>query len=65
MCQSVASPRSAEYWHIGEITIRFGSVTPRSVNGENNAVMEAARVQRKERISVARTSRACRRAVGQ
>lgn len=46
MCQSVALPRSAEYWHIGEITIRFGRVTPRSVNEENSAVMEAARQER-------------------
>jgi hypothetical protein len=39
MCHAVASPRTAEYWHIGETTMRFGSVTPRSVKGENRALM--------------------------
>src|SRR5262245_63148590 len=28
MCQSVIEPSSAEYWHIGETTTRFGSVMP-------------------------------------
>ena len=35
-CQSVPSPSSAEYWHIGATTIRFGIVTPRRVNGVNS-----------------------------
>src|SRR5471032_2525241 len=39
MCHALASPRSAEYWHIGETTMRFGTVTLRSVNGENSALM--------------------------
>src|ERR1051326_9507898 len=29
-CQSVIAPSSAEYWHIGETTMRFGSVMPPS-----------------------------------
>src|SRR5262245_40426595 len=29
-CQSVIEPSSAEYWHIGDTTMRFGSVTPPS-----------------------------------
>src|SRR5205085_7098013 len=29
-CQSVMEPSSATYWHIGETTMRFGSVTPPS-----------------------------------
>src|SRR5215212_7248310 len=32
-CQSVMLPSSAEYWHIGETTMRFGSVTPPSSIG--------------------------------
>ena len=28
MCQSLAAPSSAEYWHIGDTTTRLGSVTP-------------------------------------
>src|SRR3970282_900874 len=27
-CQSLMQPSSAEYWHIGDTTMRFGSVTP-------------------------------------
>ena len=38
-CQSVAAPSSAEYWHIGETTIRLGSATPRSDKGWNRALM--------------------------
>src|SRR5260221_2390041 len=29
-CQSVMRPSLAEYWHIGETTMRLGSVTPPS-----------------------------------
>ena len=32
-CQSSAKPSTLEYWHIGETTIRFFSVMPRSVSG--------------------------------
>src|SRR5438270_14099417 len=32
-CQSFMQPSSAEYWHIGETTMRFGSVTPPSWMG--------------------------------
>ena len=42
MCHAVASPRSAEYWHIGETTMRLGSVTLRSVSGEKSALMDYA-----------------------
>ena len=28
-CQSVALPSWAEYWHIGEMTMRFGSSSER------------------------------------
>ena len=38
-CQSLASPFSAEYWHIGATMMRLGSVRPRSVIGENRALM--------------------------
>src|SRR5205085_12648274 len=29
-CQSFIEPSSAEYWHMGEMTMRFGSVMPPS-----------------------------------
>src|SRR3954469_23871166 len=32
-CQSLMLPSSAEYWHIGETTMRLGSVTPPSSSG--------------------------------
>ena len=38
-CQSLASPFSAEYWHIGATMMRLGSVRPRSVIGENRALI--------------------------
>ena len=37
-CQSVAQPSSAEYWHIGETTMRLGSATPRSAMGSNRCM---------------------------
>ena len=36
------APFSAEYWHMGETTIRLGSVTLRRVMGVNNALMTAS-----------------------
>ncbi|MGF6600756.1 hypothetical protein P3T23_005495 [Paraburkholderia sp. GAS448] len=39
MCQECALPSMATYWHIGDTTMRFGSVTPRSVNGENSELI--------------------------
>ena len=38
-CQSLASPFSAEYWHIGDTMMRLGSVRPRNWIGENRALM--------------------------
>src|SRR5258706_2477731 len=35
-CQSVMEPSSAEYWHIGEMTTRLGSVMPPSWMGSNS-----------------------------
>jgi len=35
----VASPRTAEYWHMGETTMRLGRVRPRNVIGEKRALM--------------------------
>src|SRR5688572_18521588 len=32
-CQSVGEPSSAEYWHIGEMTTRLGSVMPPRSSG--------------------------------
>jgi hypothetical protein len=37
-CQSVGKPLIAEYWCIGGTTMRFFSVTPRIVIGENSSV---------------------------
>ena len=36
-CQSVGTPFSAEYWHIGETMIRLRNVTLRSVSGCKSA----------------------------
>src|SRR5262245_2306880 len=38
MCQSLPTPSSALYWHIGETTTRLGSSRPGSLMGENNAL---------------------------
>src|SRR5471030_326261 len=38
-CQSLASPLTAEYWHIGATMMRLGSLRPRSVIGENRTLM--------------------------
>src|SRR5258705_10682331 len=35
-CQSLANPSWLEYWHIGETTMRWGSVRPREVNESNS-----------------------------
>src|SRR3982074_748604 len=35
MCQSVAQPSTAEYWHIGDTTMRLARGTLRSLKGEN------------------------------
>jgi hypothetical protein len=34
----LAEPLSELYWHIGDTTTRLGSVSPRSVIGENRAL---------------------------
>ena len=36
MCQSVAEPSAAEYWHIGAITILLARLRVPISNGENN-----------------------------
>ncbi len=33
MCQSVAEPSSALYWHIGDTTMRLASARPRRAMG--------------------------------
>src|SRR6267154_4451544 len=38
-CQSLASPFTEEYWHIGATMMRLGSSRPRSFIGENRALM--------------------------
>src|ERR1043166_4954324 len=40
MCQSVALPSSALYWHIGDTTMRLASSSGPSLIGENRADME-------------------------
>ena len=42
MCHALARPSLAEYWHMGETTIRLGKVTLRSVIGENSALMQSS-----------------------
>src|SRR4051795_5539529 len=41
-CQSVGTPSSAEYWHIGDTTMRFFKFRPRSLIGENRALMRGS-----------------------
>src|SRR5579863_1677298 len=41
-CQSFAEPLLELYWHIGETTTRLGSVSPRSVIGENRTLAISA-----------------------
>src|SRR3954452_15560274 len=38
-CQSFAEPCLELYWHIGETTMRLGSVRPRSCNGAKSALV--------------------------
>src|SRR5260370_27038006 len=38
-CQSLASPSTEEYWHIGATMMRLGSVRPRSLIGIKRALM--------------------------
>src|SRR3979411_1380420 len=38
-CQSLASPSTDEYWHIGATMMRLGRLKPRSLIGENKALM--------------------------
>src|SRR3954451_726554 len=38
-CQSLASPSSDEYWHIGATMMRLASARPRSFIGENRVLM--------------------------
>src|SRR6185295_1948239 len=38
-CQSLASPSTDEYWHIGATMMRLVSVRPRSLIGVNRALM--------------------------
>src|ERR1700679_3784943 len=39
MCQSFGTPSSAEYWHMGDTTMRFLSVMSFRRNSENSADM--------------------------
>src|SRR5512134_919999 len=38
-CQSVMPPSTAEYWHMGAITIRFASFSPPTVSGLNRTLI--------------------------
>jgi hypothetical protein len=38
VCQSVAAPPTAEYWHIGDTTMRLANFSSRNENGENRDV---------------------------
>src|SRR6266436_9040635 len=44
-CQSLASPLSAEYWHIGATMMRLRSFSSRSLIGENRALMSGCPVR--------------------
>src|ERR1700735_1551890 len=45
LCQDVARPSSAEYWHIGATTMRLGKLRLRRVCGENKEGMDAPGVR--------------------
>ena len=47
-CQSVAHPFSAEYWHIGAMTIRLRNVSDPIRKGVNSAIMTALEVSQFE-----------------
>ena len=51
-CQSLASPFSAEYWHIGATMMRLASLRSRSLIGENRALMGNILDGRKEMSSL-------------
>src|SRR5438128_4886718 len=38
VCQSVAHPSMAEYWHIGDTTMRLARLSLRSLKGENSVL---------------------------
>jgi hypothetical protein len=48
----LASPSTAEYWHIGATMMRLGSVRPRNVIGENKALMGECPVKRDMRVKL-------------
>ena len=66
-CQSAARPSTAEYWHIGETTMRLASARPRSAKGSNRATECAprggGRWQRGSRAPAATRARGGRAAV--
>ncbi len=41
-CQSLATPSMALYWHMGETTMRFLSVRPRTANGVKSSGVDKA-----------------------
>ncbi|MCC2633832.1 MAG: hypothetical protein K0S48_1718 [Ramlibacter sp.] len=52
MCQSVAEPSSAEYWHIGAMTMRLARRRAPMEKGSNRRLMPAG--YRKDRLPCAR-----------
>jgi hypothetical protein len=59
-CQSLASPFTAEYWHIGATMMRFASERPRSLIGENRTLIGDIRARGVE-LKLAIYSRSARR----
>ncbi len=53
MCQSLAQPSSALYWHIGEMTMRLARVRPRSAIGLKSWLV----MRRPYRVTAARGNR--------
>src|SRR3546814_1951613 len=39
ICKAVASPLLAEYWHIGDTTMRLGNVSPRKTRGSKRCAI--------------------------
>ena len=52
VCQSVAQPSTAEYWHIGETTMRLARVRLRSLKGVKRVADMATKVGKRGQTPV-------------
>lgn len=52
VCQSVVQPSTAEYWHIGAITMRFARTSPLTSRGSNNFDDDTGTLLGKDNLNV-------------